>query len=211
MFQSSKVDPFRQFGHRAQAGDLNIHKGAKEMEKTKVYPKRKGLKSGARTEFTVIGNVKPGHEQALREAIKRRGADPRRREDAKKFGTIHEARVTLIDNDTRLLFCSSFDGTWDKYIDDFAVADNVVSQSFAEFWSHVEGYPGITDPSVRDWLTAHQYEALAYDSSYPEPTVKQIWKALEVQHAFQQVLDHPEAEQALSHPALKPLLDQAAT
>ena len=181
------------------------------METTKVYPKRKGLKSGARTEFTVIGNVKPGHEQALRETIKRRGADPRRIEDAKKFGTIHEARVTLIDNDTRLLFCSSFDGTWDKYIDDFAVADNAVAQSFTEFWSHVEGYPGITDPSVRDWLTAHQYEAIAYDSSYPEPTVKEIWKALEVQHAFQQVLDHPEAEQALKHPALKPLLDQAAT
>jgi len=174
-------------------------------------PKRPGLKSGVRTEFTIIGNVKPGHEQVLRETIKRRAADPRRAEAAKQFGTIHEARVVLIDNDTRLLFCSSFDGTWDKYIDDFAVADNAVAQSFAEFWSHVEGYPGITDPSVRDWLTAHQYEAIAYDSSYPEPTVKQIWKALEVQHAFQQVLDNPTAEQALKHPALKPLLDQAAT
>jgi len=32
-----------------------------------------------------------------------------------------------------------------------------------------------------------------------------------VQHAFQQVLDNPAAEQALKHPALKPLLDQAAT
>jgi len=174
-------------------------------------PKRPGLRSGARTEFTIIGNVKPGHEQVLREAIKRRAADPRRVEAAKRFGTIHEARVVLIDNDTRLLFCSSFDGTWDKYIDDFAVADNAVAQAFAEFWSHVEGYPGITDPSVRDWLTAHQYEALAYDSSYPEPTVKEIWKALEVQHAFQQVLDNPAAEQALKHPALKPLLDRAAT
>jgi hypothetical protein len=175
------------------------------------HPKRKGLKSGTRTEFTVIGKVKPGHEQVLREAIKQKGADPRRVEDAIKFGTIHEARVVLIDNDTRLLFCSSFDGTWDNYIDDFAVSDNAVSQAFAEFWSHVEGYPGITDPSVRDWLTAHQYEAIAFDSSYPEPTVKEIWKALALQRAFQQVLDNPEAEQALEHPALKPLLDQAAT
>ena len=147
----------------------------------------------------------------LREVIKRRGADPRRIEDAKKFGTIHEARVTLIDNDTRLLFCSSFDGTWDQYIADFAVADNAVSQTFNEIWSHVEGYPGITDPSAKDWITAHQYEAITFDSSYPESTVKEIWKALAVQHAFQQVLDNPEAEQALKHPALKPLLDQAAT
>jgi hypothetical protein len=28
--------------------------------------------------------------------------------------------------------------------------------------------------------------------------------------AFQKVLDHPDAEQALKHPALKPLLDEAA-
>jgi hypothetical protein len=28
--------------------------------------------------------------------------------------------------------------------------------------------------------------------------------------AFQKVLDHPDAKQALKHPALKPLLDEAA-
>ncbi len=59
-------------------------------------PKRPGLKSGVRTEFTIIGNVKPGHEQVLRETIKRRAADPRRAEAAKQFGTIHEARVVLM-------------------------------------------------------------------------------------------------------------------
>jgi hypothetical protein len=175
------------------------------------HPERLGLKSGVRTEFTIFANVKSGHEKAERETVVRGQQDPHRQEAVRAIGTLHEARFVLFDSDTRILFCSSFDGTWDKYIDDFAVADNPVAQSFAEFWSHVEGYPGITDPSVRDWLTAHQYEAIAYDSSYPEPTVKQIWKALELQHAFQQVLDHPEAEQALKHPALKPLLDQAAT
>ena len=35
-------------------------------------------------------------------------------------------------------------------------------------------------------------------------------KALAVQEAYQEVLDNPEAEQALQHPALKPLLEQAA-
>jgi hypothetical protein len=60
-------------------------------------------------------------------------------------------------------------------------------------------------------VTAHQDEASAYDSSYPEPTVKQIWKALELQHALQQMLDNPEAALALMHLALKPPLDQAAT
>jgi hypothetical protein len=31
-----------------------------------------------------------------------------------------------------------------------------------------------------------------------------------VNTAFQQVLDHPEAADALQHPALQPLLDEAA-
>ena len=29
-------------------------------------------------------------------------------------------------------------------------------------------------------------------------------------HAFQQVLDNPDAAEALKHPALKPLLDEAS-
>ena len=41
-------------------------------------------------------------------------------------------------------------------------------------------------------------------------TVKEIRKAQRVNTAFQQVLDHPDAAEALQHPALKPLLDEAA-
>ena len=41
-------------------------------------------------------------------------------------------------------------------------------------------------------------------------TVKEIRKAERVNAAFQRVLDHPDAEEALQHPALKPLLEQAA-
>jgi hypothetical protein len=41
-------------------------------------------------------------------------------------------------------------------------------------------------------------------------TMTQIFKAQRLQEAFQQVLDDPAAEEALQHPALKPLLEQAA-
>jgi hypothetical protein len=54
-------------------------------------------------------------------------------------------------------------------------------------------------------------EAIAYIRAYPDATVKEIWKALAVEKAFQKVLDTPAAEQALQAPALKPLLEQAAT
>ena len=45
--------------------------------------------------------------------------------------------------------------------------------------------------------------------TYPG-TVKEIRKALTVNDAFQRVLDGPAAAEALQHPALKPLLDEAA-
>jgi hypothetical protein len=40
--------------------------------------------------------------------------------------------------------------------------------------------------------------------------VKEIRKAQRVNRAFQQVLDDPGAAEALQHPALRPLLDEAA-
>jgi len=41
-------------------------------------------------------------------------------------------------------------------------------------------------------------------------TVKEIRKAQRVNAAFQQVLDHPQAAEILEHPAMQPLLDEAA-
>lgn len=171
--------------------------------------KRKGLQDGIITEFTIMTKVKSGHEQAIRETIERGTHDPRRREAVQEIGTLHEARFVLFDNDTRFLFCSSFDGTWDKYIDDFATT--YIANLFDATFSHCEGYPGIKDPGIKDWFMTNAQEAINYICAYPDATVKQIWKALALQKAFQEVLDNPDAEQALQVPALQPLLDQAAT
>jgi len=161
------------------------------------------------TEFTVFTNVKPGHEKAVREAIEGFIRDPRRAEAVQQIGTLHEARFVLFDNDTQLMFCSSFDGSWDKYIDDFATT--YIAHTFDAAFSHCEGYPGIKDPSIKDWFMTNAREAVAYITAYPDASVKEIWKALAVEKAFQEVLDNPAAEQALKDPALKPLLEQATT
>jgi hypothetical protein len=161
------------------------------------------------TEFTVYTNVKPGHEKAVREAIERATHDPRRAEAVQEIGTLHEARFVLFDNDRRLMFCSSFDGTWDKYIDDFAAT--YIANVFDAAFSHCEGFPGIKDPGVKDWFMKYSQEAAAYISAYPDASVKEIWKALAVEKAFQKVLDNPDAGQALQAPALKPLLELAST
>lgn len=171
--------------------------------------KRTGLKAGVMTEFTVFTNVKPGHEKAVRETIDQFSDDHRRAEALQEIGTLHEARFVLFDNDRRLMFCSSFDGSWDKYIDDFAAT--FIGNVFDAIFSHCEGYPSIKNPSVKDWFMTNAREAVAYSCSYPDASVKEIWKALALQKAFQEVLDNPAAEQALKDPALKPLLELAAT
>jgi hypothetical protein len=173
-------------------------------------PRRKGQRSGVLTEFTVITDVKPGHEKAVREVATGSPGDMAKRDAAlRALGTLHEARFVLFDDDTRLEFASSFDGTWDTYINDFATTP--VANLFDAIFSHCVGYPGLSDlEAVKDWFMANTTEAVNYVCVYPTATVKDIWKALEVQEAFQEVLDTPGAEQALQHPALKPLLDQAA-
>ncbi|MBV9691789.1 MAG: hypothetical protein JO202_18990 [Ktedonobacteraceae bacterium] len=173
-----------------------------------THPKRLGLKMGSRTEFTVLGDVIPGHVDVLRQVLREHIDNPRTQEAIDEIGTLHEARFVLLDGGKRLLFCSSFDGDWDTYIDDFATT--AIGQDFDETWGHVQGYPGIKAPTVKDWFQAHAVEAGNFVCAYPKPTVKQVWRALAVQQAFEQVLDNPAAAEALQHPALKPLADLAA-
>ncbi len=170
--------------------------------------KRPGLKLGARTEFLVIGDVIPGHEPALRQVLKEHMANPRTQEAVAQIGTLHEARFVLLDGGKRLMFASSFDGDWDKYIDDFAAT--AIGKNFDETWSHVQGYPGVKSPNIKEWFQAHATEAGNFVAAYPQPTVKQVLKALELERAFEKVLDTPGATEALKNPALKPLLDLAS-
>jgi len=62
---------------------------------------------------------------------------------------------------------------------------------------------------LRSFILGAQQTAGAYARNYGG-TVKEIRKAQRVNEAFQQVLDDPGAAEALQHPALRPLLDQAA-
>ncbi len=172
-----------------------------------TQPHRPGLKNGSRTEFCVIGDVIPGHEDALRQVLAEHIDNPLTQAAVDEIATLHEARFVLLDGGKRLMFCSSFDGSWDDYIDDFAAT--AIGQDFDQTWGHVQGYPGVKSPNVKEWFAAHAVQAGNFVLAYPEPTVKEVWQALALQKAFQQVLDTPGAAEALQQPALKPLLDLA--
>jgi hypothetical protein len=170
---------------------------------------RPGFTVGTTSEFSLFFRVKPGHGEALREAVRALTNAPgyRAGDYELPIASIHEARFVLFDDDTRLLFATSFDGPWDAYMEDFAAKP---LRLFDAIFQHVEGYEGLPDlAAVKEFILSAQVSAAGYSRNYPG-TVKEIRKAERVNRAFQEVLDAPEAGEALQHPALRPLLDEAS-
>ena len=159
---------------------------------------------GPTSEFSLFFHVKPGHGAALREALRDLQDTPGYRpgDYGMAIATIHEARFVLFDDDTRLAFITSFDGPWDAYMEDFFTSGPTLALFDVDLPAH-EGYDGLPDlAALKAFILGAQQTAAAYARNYGG-TVKEIRKAQRVNAAFQQVLDDPEAAEALQHPALQ--------
>src|SRR5215208_4758179 len=139
---------------------------------------------GVGSEFTLVIPLKPGGADRIRELVKK--VDPASIGD---LGTIHEARAGIFDNDTKLLFASSFDGTWDNYIEDFAhrsKAKVMLDMMLGEG----DDYPGLDNPEeVKDWIVKHQIDVVLYSLDSPDATARRVKKSLHVLNGFDQMLD----------------------
>jgi hypothetical protein len=170
-----------------------------------------GVTVGPTSEFSLFFRVKPGQGESLRAALGDLQDTPGYRpgDYGMAISTIHEARFVLFDDDTRLAFITSFDGAWDAYMEDFFTSGPTLAL-FDVIFHHTEGYDGLPDlAAVRAFVLGAQQSAAAYARNYAG-TVKEVRKAQRVNAAFQRVLDDPGAGEALQHPALKPLLEEAA-
>ena len=127
---------------------------------------------GQVTELTCIAKIIPGKADELRAALN--AVDPN---NLKKMPTIHFARWVIFDNDTRLLFCSNFDGGWEDYLQDFSVND---PEGLDFVFQFCEGWPGAQPfEPFRDYVRAHQIETTFFYPAYPMASFKQILKALD--------------------------------
>src|SRR5436305_8591261 len=172
---------------------------------------RPGVQVGPTSEFSLFFRVKSGEGGSLRAALRDLQDAPGYRpgDYGMAVATSREARFVLFDDDTRLAFITSFDGPWDAYMEDFFTSGPTLGL-FDVVFRHVEGYEGLPDlEAVKAFVMGAQVTAAAYARKYGG-TVKEIRRALRVNDAFQRVLADPEAGEALQHPALKPLLDEAA-
>ena len=146
-----------------------------------------GNSDGQAHELTVIAPLKPGGAERTRERLKGRSEQARAARDG--VGTLHDLRIVFFDNDTRMLFATVFDGTWDSYIDDFT---SKMPDQLDALLGELEAWPGIHDPSVKDYIRKYQIKAEEFYSAYPNTTTRQIKKGQRVLQAWEELLDASE-------------------
>jgi hypothetical protein len=114
---------------------------------------RVGSRLGKVSELTIIVPFAPGGADRLRAFLRLFGGNLAGADDV---GTVHDMRFVFLDNDTRMLFATAYDGDWDAYIDDFATKIPDFLDIIDSAW---EGWPGIRSPEAKDYLAKYQITA----------------------------------------------------
>jgi len=114
---------------------------------------RVGARLGKVSELTMVVPLAPGGADRLRAFLKLLGGNLA---GADKVGSVHDMRFVFIDNDTRMIFATTFDGDWDPYIDDFVTKIPDYLDIIDSAW---EGWPGIRSAGAKDYLAKHQITA----------------------------------------------------
>jgi hypothetical protein len=193
-----------------------------------------GLSDGVVSELATFWEVLPGHEDELRAATERFAATLRAVDRDKNLHTgLRDQRHVIFDNGTRMMWATTFENDWDPYFEDFVL---IGIEYFLDWMQHTTQYPAVSEwvessggvekfgadnPDVdahvkqtvgglKKIVASVQSPATGYHNNLSTWTMPEIVKAQGLQEAFQQVLDDPGAEEALQHPALKPLLEKAA-
>jgi hypothetical protein len=144
---------------------------------------RIGIRLGSVSELTVIAPFAPGGAKRLRTILRLLNGNF---SGGKKVGTLHNMRFVFLDNDTKFLFATAYDGAWDPYIDDFATK---IPDEMDIIFSAFEGWPGIHSPDVKDWIVKHQIPAEGWYVAHPDLTVAESERMKRVGKAVDEFLD----------------------
>jgi hypothetical protein len=144
---------------------------------------RIGIRLGSVSELTVIAPFAPGGARRLRTVLQLLNGNF---SAGKKVGTLHDMRFVFLDNDTKFLFATAFDGEWDPYIDDFATK---IPDEMDIIFSAFEGWPGIHSPQVKDWIVKHQIPAEGWYVAHPDLTVAESARLKRIGKAVEEFLD----------------------
>lgn len=139
---------------------------------------------GKVTALTVITPIIPEKLEILKNVLAAIQQNPST--SIAKIATIHFARWVIIDKDTRLLFTSNFDGSFETYIQDFV---REMPQGLDRIWGNCVGYPGsIPIEPFFDYINTHKYFNNTFYCAYPDVTVPDINNAMKWRDAGRKIV-----------------------
>ena len=143
---------------------------------------RTGLRRGKVSELTIVFPIAPGAAKRLKAVLD--GGFNVQAPD--RVGTVHDMRYVFLDNDTRILFATTYDGEWDPYVDDFATH---IPDELDVVFCNCEGWPGVRSPAVKDYIAKYQVTARAWYVSSPNLSVKDTKRLEKIGPAVEEFLD----------------------
>ena len=145
---------------------------------------RIGARQGKVSELTIFLPFVPGGAKRLRGLLQLMEGNFKA---ADAVGTVHDMRFVFVDNDTKLLFATAYDGDFDPYIEDFAAK---IPNAMDLWLCNCEGYPGMRNPSAaKDWIAKHQIPAEGWYVAHPDLTVAETARVKRVGKAVDEFLD----------------------
>ena len=144
---------------------------------------RVGARLGKVSELTIVVPLAAGGAKRLRAFLRLLGGNLNKGD---RVGTLHDMRFVFFDNDTRMIFATSFDGDWDAYIDDFVTKIPDYLDIIDSAW---EGWPGIRHPDAKNYLARHQITAEGWYVGNPDLTVVETRRLKRIGQAVDELLD----------------------
>ena len=148
-------------------------------------PDGPGKRIGKKGEISGIGKVAPGGAKLFRERLPQIQAEAAYWET--RVGTVQDFRVTLIDNDTRILFTIVYDGDFKPYIEDvLREAGPWLDQIFLGVW---DGFRGTKDRKSVEEILHSAFECDVFFVSNPDVTIRDVAKMQRLSGAVGELLD----------------------
>jgi hypothetical protein len=185
-----KIQRLRElYADAPELGRVAVENGLPDLERELAAATRTesagrvGARQGRVSEFTLIFPFADGGAERLRGLLQLLEGNFQL---ADRVGTVHDMRFVFLDNDTKLLFATTYDGEWDPYIEDFATK---IPNAIDLLFCNCVGFPGIRSQQVKDWLAGHQIAAESWYVGSPDLTVAETRRLERIGHAVDELLD----------------------
>jgi hypothetical protein len=188
--EQAMIDLFSDAPPLAQTAVKNLVKDMKARGELNKPPQaqpvtagRIGSRLGKVSELTILAPLVPNGAKRIRGFIELLHGDF---STSDKIGTLHDMRFVFVNNDKKMIFATTYDGEWDPYIDDFATK---MPDSLDVIFSACEGWPGIRDSKIKDWIVKFQIPAAGWYVATPDLTVADTRRLERIGKALDEFLD----------------------